>query len=836
MTWISEALATGLAATTFLVAFSSIRLRGERDRALVRSDAVVAELSRATATGRAVSDAEVMAAGQALQEADRLDPIGSLTVYVSYLTAGMMAVLGLIAGLRSGLRFSLNPFEWSEATYAVAFFLVTEAAIVILGARDYRWVGDDLNRRLAESTVSKAARAIELQRRGENAEALQLVDGVVQHLPSWPWAHAFRSHTLARLGRTADALTAVNRAISLDPANQWWLIARAEQLIADQRFQEALADIESLDAALLRNAKVLTLRGAALYGSGSRQSALEAFDLAITLDPADANGRMRRGTALLADIDAHGTSSQPSNALIDMLLDDGERVALEAISRVGRSKLQKRDATSAIEDFSVVLSQNPDDAAALAWRASAKLEIGDDDGAEQDYARALEAGGSPRFVHRLRGDALRRLGHLARAEEEYSAAIDSRATASSHYMRAMIRLRLGRYADALEDWNEVLELDPSDTDAMAHRAETIAWLGKREEADVAFEATLEAGGNRAHTYEVWLNTLLRSNRAAESAPVLERALSQEMNDSQRSRLLALGGSVFAARKLFRRALDAFDEAARLDQESAEIAYRRGLCLADMGEREAAVKSIDLATAQSGPLQYAAFASRSSLRRAIGDNEGALQDINSAVALEPEIVGLLVSRACLGMEMGDLEAAVHDLDRALTMSPRSRSARRHRMRARLSAGDVVGASEDLSALEAQLTDQDPLPLLYVRAEYWKASRDWPRVAEQYRLILAEEGRKAALLWELAAAYINASEFREAEEVFRLLVREFGASIEHRASLAVALSLQKRSAEAVRIFADLRTEDISAATKWVKTRLHRELLPDYDVVMGDWIASG
>jgi len=831
MSWIADALATGLAATTFLVAFSSVRLRAERDRAVARYDNVTAELSRATVSGRAITDEEVVASADALHEADRTDAIGSATVVITYGIAGFMTLLALVAGLRSGLTFSINPLEWTENTWAVLFFLAVQASVVILGHMDYLWVGKDLIRRIGASALSKASAAIGFSRADAHDQALTLADDVVARLPSWPWAHAFRAHNLLQLGRDDEARSAVDQAIALDPKNSWWHIARAEILVRMSLFSDAMDDLDSLDHGLRRNAEVLTLRGGTLYGLGRRAEALAAFDEAIKIDPVNPDRRMRRGRVLLGDDPSHSQPGSPSDALIEILLDDGERIALDAVSRVGRGRLRERDAASAIEDFNVVLGQRPDDAQALVWRGAAKLEVGDVNGANDDFDAARRLGAPSQRIHSLRASAFKRTGQLARAADEYTKWIasdpGSETSSSAYFGRAMTFMQMSQYRSALDDFDVLTARNPEHAEALAHRAEALAFLDEATASDAAFESALTKGVDMAHTFHVWIRTLLSRDRADAAQLVLERALDLDQESVERGRLLSLAGSVYAANKLYRRALAAFDEAAILLPDEPEVAYRKGVCLADMGDTSAAIESLQVPASKPNLFQYAALGTRASLHRSNGSFDLATADLDAAIRLAPEEPRLLVSRACLYMAIGDLEAALADLNSALIIQPQGASALQHRLQVRTALGDLSGAHEDLARLEPLIEPEYELSLIRARADLAEREHDWEQVAKQYRLLIARKGNDPHYLWHLAAAYVNAANFVDAEEIFKLLLREHGPSLANEASLAVVLSQQGKSQEAIERFAKLRDVYGEEAGNWVSRTLHAEILPSYDV---------
>ncbi|MGK3952479.1 tetratricopeptide repeat protein [Microbacterium sp. I2] len=742
-----------------------------------------------------------------------------------------MVALATVEGATSGLTFSMNPFEWTGGTFAVGFFLVVDAGILALGIADYRWVGDDLDRRLRASVVHVAATAIARHKAGEAAAALSFLEEVTRRTPSWPWAHAFRAHALMGLGRYEEAMDSATRAISLDSDNPWWRILRAEICVAAEWYTEALEELDRSNSVPLSAVAVNPLRGAALYGLGRRAEALEAFDRAIDLSPTDPLRRMERGRALLGFQDGTGHDLSPSEVLIDMLLDDGDRVALQAVTAMGRSRLRARDAESALADFDFVIEKKAGNAEAHLWRAAARYQLGDTEGAEEDFACALDLGVPRRRVHLRRADALRRSGQNLAAASEYSAAIEFESTANAHLARAFIRQRLDDVIGASEDFARVIDLRPDHADAMAHLAETLADLDRTEESEDVFAQAIGLGTSVVHTYWVWISTLLRTGRGAEAEPVLALALASAVDDEDRSRLLALAGSVYAQLRLFRKALDALDEADRMQPDSPEVSYRRGLCLRAMGDIPAAIDAFYVAIDRPWANQFAALASRSALYRSIGRLDESLADISAAIRREPEDVRLRVSRGCLNTERGDLDIALADLDMALQIDPTNVSALGHRLQARNMLGDTDGAAADLDTLSQALGPDDP-KVLHARASALFSTEDWEGAAQLYRRILVNDD-DAGILFNLGAAYVNNSQFEEAEQVFQVLVRR-RESVADRAGLALSVSLQGRSEEAVAMFRRLRNDNSLEIEHWMTT-LKPEVLPNYDRVMADWHES-
>lgn len=813
------ALAAGLSATVFLIGFSSIRLRSERDRALSRSDTVFAELAAAARSGAAISDAQVAAAADGLKEAETRDPVGRWTLGTTIGVGLIMAAISVVAGVRSGLPFEANPLAWSADAASVIFLVTANATMIALGIADYGWVIGDLRRRLEGSPVAKATHAIRLLHDKEWKRATEVADDLRAQLPSWPWVRAFLAHTLAASGDRDRALLEIEMARKLEPSNAWWALAHAELLIEAESFSAALSLVDELDMPTVGQATAASLRGAALYGLGRREEAVAELNSAVRLDPQDAEHRFRRGRALM-DTTRHATLSEPTAALAEILLDDGERVAVRTVMRAGHKRMRGRDARKAIEDFTFALARR-EDADTYLWRGAARYQANETSLAEEDFAKAMLLGATADAIHRRRAAGLAASGLTAAAEEELGHAIQISAKPRDYYQRGMLRLQLRRFDGALQDLDQVLSTNPEDVDAAAHRAEALAFLSLEERSQEAFEAAVATGKHLAHTYEVWLQSLLASDRAPVAETVIARALREELDGVSRARILTIAGSIYARLRLFNRALEAFAEAETLDPGSPNVAYRRAVCHLDMGDAETAVKLLDMSVSTPWSLQFAAYATRSSIHRSQGRFEDAFADIESALRLQPEQARLLVTRACLSMGMGNLVDALADLDHALDLQPNSRSALSHRIPARILAGDTDGAKTDLDHFET--LDPDEMRLLMVQDEYWSATRDWTQVVSVRRRILDRNPEDRDAIWSLAAAYVNSDQPGEAEALFGVLQAKDPASMRAALSHAVAVSMQSRSEEARSLFGAIKLKHGDAADHWMNSSLKPDLLP-------------
>ncbi len=110
-------------------------------------------------------------------------------------------------------------------------------------------------------------------------------------------------------------------------------------------------------------------------------------------------------------------------------------------------------------------------------------------------------------------------------------------------------------------------------------------------------------------------------------------------------------------------------------ESAVAAWHTGNALVRQGRTQDALAWYSRAI-ELNSLFFQAYHSRALARLATGDRDGAVQDLDMAIAVSPGLRGALVQRALIHEESGDRPAALEDLRRAVTADPRDPQAHFH----------------------------------------------------------------------------------------------------------------------------------------------------------------
>lgn len=824
------ALAAGLTSVVFLVGFASVRLRSQRDRALSRSDSLAANLAQRSADGKLITDRDVERTADAYADANQLDPMSKTTVFATWSIFALMIVLALIATAQSATRPSLEVARWNLDTWAALFVLAVAGGIATIGSIEFRWIRGDLDSRLRASAMGKVRGALAARRASDLTLALDITNQVLEELDAWPWALAFRSQLHAAMGQSERAIKDLDRAVALDPENPWHRIARAELLLGDSQSSRALEDLEAIGHRMPNEPEVLRLYGSALLADGRREDALQAFARALTASPADIATRLARGRALADGHELH--DENPLRALRSILLDEGQRVAVASVVSKARERLLENDLRTAIEDFTLILEHDPQNADALASRGHARLRLGLKLEAQADFDEALERTANRAKTLDQMALAHRAVGDRKRAIEYLTQAIECRASAWRYLQRGMTFDAEGEYGNAEEDYALALELRPNFHEAAAHRAYSLGRLGNFDASDELFlKIEVEAPGN-LHNLELWVELLLiRRHRPAEALEVVSRAIDATPFEG---RLYATRARVQVALKRYASAHSDLEAAETFGADRSLVALDRSSAYFDIGDFEAAEKALASAAGLSSPYRIAVLANHATLLRRLERLDEALAQLDQAIELSLDNERLLVSRGCLLMLMSEMERAALDFDRAIEINERSSSALWHRARLRASSGDIDGALADIDNTDGY----DVGFAAEVRGYSHFRQREWREAADLFQTaIAASEGdeMRIGLMSSLAAAYDNLGEFGDAEVLFRKIASQV-SDARSRLRLGICLSQQGKDAEATEFFRQVREQLGDAAQSLFDENVVPGALLEAERVLACWEGSG
>lgn len=141
------------------------------------------------------------------------------------------------------------------------------------------------------------------------------------------------------------------------------------------------------------------------------------------------------------------------------------------------------DRQGAVEDYSEVLRIDPDDDVAYNNRALALYDLGDRQGAIDDFGLAVQHNPENFIAYTNRGFVRSELGDKLGAIEDYTDAIQLNPDyATAYFYRGLARTRVSNKLGAIQDYSQVIRLDPKNAIAHFYRGLACIKLGQRADA------------------------------------------------------------------------------------------------------------------------------------------------------------------------------------------------------------------------------------------------------------------------------------------------------------------------------------------------------------------
>ncbi|KAI1143791.1 hypothetical protein F5Y05DRAFT_362585 [Hypoxylon sp. FL0543] len=306
----------------------------------------------------------------------------------------------------------------------------------------------------------------------------------------------------------ARAIAEYTSAIQLMPGEPTYLSNRAAAFMSDGQYERALEDCQRAVDLDPHNPKYL-LRLARIYTSlGRPEEAITTFG---RIHPAPSAKDMKAARDMLHHVRAaqDALDRGTSGSMVLHALDQAEKLLGPGATKPrkwqlmrGYAYLKMGGANSFGEAQNVAMSllrQNSQDPDALVLRGRALYAQGENDKAIQHFRKALtydpdfkDAIKWLRTVQKLdrmkeEGNTDYKAGRFQNAFDKYSAALEvdpgNRGTNSKLYQnRALCRLKLKQFNEAIADCEKAISLDPTYTKARKTKANALGQAGKWEEA------------------------------------------------------------------------------------------------------------------------------------------------------------------------------------------------------------------------------------------------------------------------------------------------------------------------------------------------------------------
>ncbi|MDR2138169.1 MAG: tetratricopeptide repeat protein [Tannerella sp.] len=348
------------------------------------------------------------------------------------------------------------------------------------------------------------------------------------------------------------------------------------------------------------------------------------------------------------------------------------QVNTDRVLAVGRNALYFEDYVLSIQYFNQVIRAKPWLAEPYFYRAVAKLNLDDFQGAEDDCSLCIE-----------------RNPFLSQA----------------YYARGIARQSTEKYDAAISDYQRGLELRPGDRSMLANRA--IACLQKKDytEAEKAFEELITAYPKLSLGYLTRGAMYLEKGDTALALNDYNKAIEI---DPYHAPCYGSRAIVLYQTNRLEEALADLNEAIRLNTRESGYYINRGLVRYQLNDLRGAMADYDQVITMDARNLIARF-NRGLLRFQVGDSNRAIEDFSVVIEMEPDNYMAYYNRALLNMEVGDYRGAVGDLDVVLNQYPEFLPGYYSRSEAKRKLNDHAGADRDYwTAFELEEKKRKGLP--------------------------------------------------------------------------------------------------------------------------------
>ncbi len=351
---------------------------------------------------------------------------------------------------------------------------------------------EDLERRLAICTEAIAA--------DEHFAKAYVARARVQYALAKRKALGSRQADLTAIAR--PALEDLRLAMENDESSPWPYYVRAMIMLENARDPDArgraVKDLEKVQELEAGGQLALLAKGRLEMLRRRFADAIKLFSQAIDADPRVLDGYLARAEARLREgKDIAGALSDANQATgIDKT--SAEALTLRAEARFR----QNADRLGAMRDLDQALELDPTQIAALAWRAYVRLER-DAQGellspeearaaSEQDATQAIALDDGQAVAHLALAE-LGTEGNLSTALHHATKAVESSYRWAEPYLvRGRLRVRDKFLDNALDDFEQVLQLEPDHPRALTMKASILLQRNDTETARILLDRALDA--------------------------------------------------------------------------------------------------------------------------------------------------------------------------------------------------------------------------------------------------------------------------------------------------------------------------------------------------------
>lgn len=330
------------------------------------------------------------------------------------------------------------------------------------------------------------------------------------------------------------------------------------------------------------------------------------------------------------------------------------------------------------------------------------------------------------------------------------------------------------WQDALFAYDNAMAIDPTFAQAYMKKAELLAKLGRRTEAEKVYQKALKINPYAAYIYDGRAKMRMLAKDYKGALQDLDTAVGLRRDDAEiRDHLV----DDLIAMQLYERAVAEIDSLLAMDYRVIHELEKKALVFMLSDDLDSCLETIEtiLSIRNDSPFAYdlkgvvhlkegnpelavtalseairldssmvVAYHNRAIAHRLLGDPQAALHDLNTAIDIRQDMEKVYYSRAILKKEMGNIDDALDDYNTAIRINSEFEDAIYNRAYTLKLMGDYAAAMSDLEEVLFENPES---------AEAWNMKGNIEVLYAKYSEAIQYYDQALSLDPELASVYYN-----------------------------------------------------------------------------------
>ncbi|HRT78963.1 MAG TPA: tetratricopeptide repeat protein [Paludibacteraceae bacterium] len=361
---------------------------------------------------------------------------------------------------------------------------------------------------------------------------------------------------------------------------------------------------------------------------------------------------------------------------------------------IGKNAFYFEDYVLSIQYFNQVIKIKPYLSEPYIYRAMAKIQLGDYQGADEDCTQAIEKNPFVPQAYYARGFARLKMNFCNEAIDDFSKALEF--SPGNIYLlgyRLMARDQCSDYAGALNDVNEYLKLSPKSTEMYYEKGRILLALKDTVGAEQCFDKYIQLNENSSLGWSA--RALLKMQKKDKKGALKDYDEAIKRNSTYSGDYINRG-VLNTENKNFRQALEDYDKAISLDKNNELAYFNRGLLRASLGDKNNALADFTKVL-ELNPSNTDALWQKATVENALGNYSQSIKDFSKIIEQYPYFIPAYSGIAEAYQKLGDEKNAFRYRQMAYNIEQNKNNIRKEE----LAAGNKIAKETQKNVSEKNL---------------------------------------------------------------------------------------------------------------------------------------